>query len=83
MLPSTLIVCQKIKKMNENEAENKALGKRILFELKHALWSANFEVAKGFVDLGKEINLKNPLFEIYKVWLRSKIDISWLYLRLT
>lgn len=83
MLPSTLLVCQKIKEMNESESEMNALGKRILFELKHSLWSANFEVAKGFVELGNEINLKKPLFVIYKIWLRSKIDISWLYLRLT
>ncbi len=83
MLPSTLLVCKKIKEMNENESENKALQKRVLFELKHALWSANFEVAKGFVELGEEINLKSPLFSMYKIWLRSKIDISWLYTKLT
>lgn len=83
MLPSTLLVCQKIKMMNETESENIALKKRILFELKHALWSANFNVAKGFIDLGDEINLKSPLFVIYKIWLRLKIDISWLYTRLT
>ncbi|MEN2281558.1 glycosyltransferase [Algoriphagus sp. SE2] len=83
MLPSTLLVCQKIKKMNETESENIALKKRILFELKHALWSANFKVARGFIELGDEINIKNPLFMIYKIWLRLKIDLSWLYTRLT
>jgi len=83
MLPSTLMVCQKIEKMNENQSEVRALGKRIMFELKHALWSANFEAARGFVILGEEINIKNPLFIIYKIWVRSKIDLSWLYVRLT
>ena len=83
MLPSTLLVCQKIKEMNENEDENTALKKRVMFELKHALWSANFEVAKGFVALGEEIGIKNPLFLFYKIWQRYKVDISGIYVKIT
>lgn len=79
MLPSTLIVCRKIKEMNETEDENAALKTRVLYELKHALWSANFEVAKGFIDLGVEIGIKNPIFLVYKIWASLKLDISWLY----
>jgi glycosyltransferase involved in cell wall biosynthesis len=83
MLPSTLIVCEKIKEMNIYPEENIALGKRILFELKHALWSANFEPAEGFVKLGEEIGLKGIKFSLYKFWLKKRYDISWLYLQLT
>lgn len=83
MLPSTLLVCQKIKAMNENENENLALGKRINYELKHSLWSANFDVADGFIKLGEEINLKSIPFSFYKIWAKFRFDIAWLYLRIS
>lgn len=83
MLPSTLLVCQKIKEMNESESENKALEKRLLYELKHALWSGNFEVAKGFIELGKELGIKSLMFGIYKIWSKTKLDLAWLYVRIT
>jgi len=83
MLPSTLLVCQKIKDMNVNQEEDRALGKRILYELKHALWSANFEPAQGFVKLGEEIGLKGLEFTFYKFWLKKRYDFSWLYLQIT
>lgn len=82
MLPSTLIVCQKVKEMNIYPGEDKALGKRVLYELKHALWSANFETAAGFVKLGEEIDLKGIKFGIYKFWVKKRYDLSWLYLQI-
>jgi glycosyltransferase involved in cell wall biosynthesis len=83
MLPSTLAVCEKVKAMNIHPDEDKALGNRILYELKHALWSANFEPAEGFVKLGEEIGLKGIIFTIYKFWLKKRFDFSWLYLQIT
>ncbi len=83
MLPSTLLVCRKIRQMNTIPEENEALKKRILYELKHALWSANFEPAQGFVDLGEEIGMKGLVFAFYKFWLKNKFDFSWLYVRIT
>jgi glycosyltransferase involved in cell wall biosynthesis len=83
MLPSTLAVCVKVKAMNIHPEEDKALGKRILYELKHALWSANFEPAEGFVKLGEEIGLKGIRFAIYGYWLKRRFDFSWLYLQIT
>ncbi|MBN3582911.1 glycosyltransferase [Algoriphagus aestuarii] len=83
MLPSTLRVCQKIKEMIENEDEKTALKKRVMFELKHALWSANFETAKGFVTLGEEIGIKSMIFLLYKIWLNYKIDVSGIYVKIT
>ena len=80
MLPSTLRVCEKIKEMNKSSIENDALAERILFELKHTLWSANFEVAKGFVKLAEEMNIQGIQFNLYKLWLRVRLDISWLSL---
>jgi glycosyltransferase involved in cell wall biosynthesis len=83
MLPSTLKVCEKALQMNENDRENEALHKRIMYELKHALWSANFGVAEGFIHLGIQCGLKSLQFKLYKVWAKWKVDVSWLYVRIT
>lgn len=83
MLPSTLRVCEKIRELNESLDENSALKERIIFELKHALWSANFDDAKGFVKLADELMLKGPELQLYKLWLRLRLDMSWLYVQLT
>jgi glycosyltransferase involved in cell wall biosynthesis len=80
MLPSTLKVCQKIKQMNRRPKEDKALIKRILFETKHALWSANFEVAKGFISLAKDLGAKGLNVSFYNFWADLKMDISGVYL---
>lgn len=83
MLPSTLRICEKIKEMNRSSSEDEALKSRVLFELKHSLWSANFESAKGFAKLASELNIKSLEFSLYKLCIRAKLDISWLYVRLT
>ncbi|WP_291789191.1 glycosyltransferase family A protein [Cecembia sp.] len=80
MLPSTLKICQKIQKMNRTRGEDEALKKRLKYELKHALFSANFEVADGFLDLLEDLNNvgQSSLF-IYKKWLRYQWDFSGIY----
>lgn len=83
MLPSTLRVCGKIREMNRSVREDAALSERILFELKHALWSANFQSAEGFVRLAKVLKVDKPVFWLYRIWLRLRIDLSWLYVKLT
>jgi glycosyltransferase involved in cell wall biosynthesis len=83
MLPTTVKVCQKIRQMNLTPEEDKALGERILFELKHALWSANFDSAKELVKMGEEIGIKGPFFWTYKFWTKTGWDISWIYVRVT
>lgn len=79
MLPSTAKVCSKIHQMNLYPDENKALEVRLLYELKHALWSANFEPAREFIRLGENLGLKNLEFKFYRYWARKAWDISWLY----
>ncbi|MFC5624909.1 glycosyltransferase [Algoriphagus winogradskyi] len=83
MLPSTLRVCEKIKKMNKNTEEDEALKARLFYELKHALWSANFGSARGFAKLAAEMNCKGFEFSLYRLWIWTGLDISWLYIRLT
>ena len=82
MLPSTLKICQKIKAMNKRPKEDKALIKRVLFEAKHALWSANFESARGFISLAKTLGAKGLKMSFYNSWANMKMDISGLYLLL-
>ncbi|MDR7129517.1 glycosyltransferase involved in cell wall biosynthesis [Algoriphagus sp. 4150] len=83
MLSSTLRICEKIRRMNKNPKENAALSERVLHELKHALWSANFQIAKDFVKLGNDLNMNGLEFGLYKVWLFFRLDFSWLYANVT
>lgn len=83
MLPSTVRVCSKIQQMNIYPEENRALGERILYELKHALWSGNFLSARELVGMGDQLGMKNLRFLFYKYWAKRKWDLSWLYLKLT
>lgn len=83
MLPSTVAVCRKIQQMNRQESENKALGVRILYELKHALWSANFKPGEDLISIGDEIGLTGFKFMLYKLWVKRRWDLSWLYIKIT
>lgn len=79
MLPSTLMICKKIKLLNQNKEEDKALLKRVMYESKHALWSANFKVAAGFLELAEMLGAKSPTFYFFKKWLKYEWDVSDLY----
>lgn len=83
MLPSTVAVCRKIQQMNRQESDNKALGIRVLYELKHALWSANFKSGEDLISIGDEIGLKGFKFILYKFWAKRRWDLSWLYVKIT
>ena len=80
MLPSTLLVCEKIARLNRRDSENQALFRRIMFECKHANWSANFAVSRGFLDLAQRLGYrKHPLVRIYQIWARNEWDLSKMY----
>ncbi len=79
MLPSTLMVCEKIKQMNKSEREDKALKFRVLHESKHALLSANFGVAGKFLDLADQLGADGGYFKLYQLWFRSKLNLSAFY----
>lgn len=81
MLPSTVKVCSKILQMNHSPEENRALEVRILYELKHALWSANFEPARELVSLGDTLGMSSLKFKFYKIWAKYTWDISWIYMK--
>lgn len=83
MLPSTVKVCRKIQAMNLYPEENSALHSRVRYELKHALWSANFGPARELVEIGESIGMKGLSFRFYTFWAKNPFDISWLYELLT
>ena len=80
---STAIVCEKAYKLNESEDENKALLKRINYELKWALITENWEASRKFIDLKKKllkfhwsdgllnliIKIKPPWYPLWKIIL--------------
>lgn len=79
MLPSTYIVCEKIFDMKRNEEERNALMFRILHEAKHALFSANFEIAEKFMELAKKVGCRGLKYQIFRNWSRSHFDLSMFY----
>lgn len=81
MLPSTLKVCKKIQEMNQTPEESKALVRRIMFETKHALASANFDVAAGFLEVAKEIKVSGFRYRLFRFWEKTRLDLSWFYNR--
>jgi hypothetical protein len=79
MLPSTYQVLRKIKKMNRTPEENKALITRSLHETKHALASANFEIAGKLLSFVDELGERSSKFWLYWGWWQLKLNISWFY----
>ncbi len=79
MLPSTLKVCHKIRKMNRTKQEDEALLNRLMFETKHALASANFDVALGFLGLADQIGGSGWRYRLFRLWAKTKFDLSFLY----
>jgi glycosyltransferase involved in cell wall biosynthesis len=79
MLPSTLMVLKKIRRMNRTHEENKALISRTLHETKHALASANFEIAGKMLFFLQELGVKSFKFWFFWGWWRLKLNASWLY----
>lgn len=79
MLPSTFKVCIKIAEINRTEPEDQALRFRVMFEAKHALLSANFDVADGFLELAKKIGVRGLRFRLYQSWVRKRLNVSSFY----
>lgn len=78
MLPSTYLVCRKIQQLNQTEEENEALKFRVAYELKMAIFSANFTIAKKFLKLGKELGIPSYQLWFYQVICELQIDLSGL-----
>ena len=83
MIRSTYLVCNKAFKLNRNEIENKALAKRVRYEMRQAFFTENFDLSRDFARLLKKINYLDWFHRIIE--LLSKINIrvsrlhSWYY----
>lgn len=70
-LISTLKICRKASKLNQNQSENKALAQSIRYHLRLSLFTANFELAIQYFDLLKDtdsINWKDVVFKKIADW---------------
>lgn len=83
MLPSTYQVLKKINRMNRTEEENRALINRSLHEIKHALASANFDIAGEMLSFVYELGGRTKRFWLYWGWWRLRVNVSWLYVAYT
>lgn len=81
-LASTLIICHKIAKLNQNEAENQALAHRLRYHIKLCCYTNNFELVQAYHQLLQEIitinyidrlwlrvaKYKLPLYQLYRIY---------------
>ncbi|MEX2514124.1 MAG: glycosyltransferase [Cyclobacteriaceae bacterium] len=79
MLPSTYKVCEKIHELNRSAEEREALRFRILHEAKHALFSANFEIAEKFMELAKKAGCTGIKYLLFRIWSKRHFDLSTFY----
>ena len=73
-LESTLKICRKAKVLNKSRVEDKALSRRLAYEIRQAIRSDNFELAQEMLSLKQDVfaNLWEDLF--YQLIIRSKIQ---------
>lgn len=77
-LHSTYIICEKIKRLNKTQSEDEALARRLKYELRQAVFSANHLEATLFGLFLKELKRLDFWSRILlgiNIW---KLDLSWL-----
>lgn len=72
---STATVCEKILALNKTKEENRALLKRINYELKWALITENWKASALFIQLKEKLSSKNVRLSLEKIVL--KISPPW------
>jgi glycosyltransferase involved in cell wall biosynthesis len=80
-LESTFLVCKKIASLNRSQQEKDALGKRLKYELRHAVMTNNLREAKLFFDFLKELGglslTEKVLMTIGKLNLPMTVFRKW------
>jgi glycosyltransferase involved in cell wall biosynthesis len=76
-LYSTYLVCLKIQQMNRSAEEDQALMRRLRYEIRQSVFSANHKEATLFLDLLKEYGRFPLIYLILELLNRSKIDLRW------
>ncbi|WP_416864939.1 MAG: glycosyltransferase family 2 protein [Imperialibacter sp.] len=77
-LSSTYLVCLKIQQMNRSAEEDQALIRRLRYEIRQSVFSANHKEATLFLDLLKGYGRLPLIYLILELLNRSKIDLRWL-----
>ncbi|WOK08137.1 glycosyltransferase [Imperialibacter roseus] len=77
-LYSTYLICLKIQQMNRSAEEDQALIRRLRYEIRQSVFSANHKEATLFLDLLKGYGRLPLIYLILELINRSKIDFRWL-----
>ena len=77
-LYSTYLVCQKIRRMNSSRSEDEALIRRIKYETRHAVFSANFDEANLFLEMLRSFGQLPVYYQCMAQISHSKIKLHWL-----
>lgn len=83
-LLSTLKICRKALKLNQNQAENKALAKSISYHLRLSLFTGNFDLAFHYFDLLKDcksVTYKDLLAKKMADWRINLYPLYKLYVK--
>lgn len=75
-LYSTYLVCEKIRIMNRTEEERKSLVRRLRYEIRHSVFSANFEEGELFLRMLKEVDKIPPVYKLLQLINYLKLDLS-------
>ena len=80
-LHSTYLVCEKAKALNRDQQDQEALGQRLQYEMRQAVFNGNFEEALNFYRLLKEISLVTNAYRLLAWMARNKIKITGIWNR--
>lgn len=84
-LYSTYVVCKKAKKLNVDKKDELALIKRVKYEIRHAVFSANYKEAILFFKMLEELEGIHGIYRFYAVINRHQLTLTFfrkLYLKL-
>lgn len=73
-LETTYVVCLKARALNNTKVEDKALGKRLNYEIRQAIRISHFEMAKKMLELKKEVAPFLPEDRIYQFLIGQQIN---------
>ncbi|OHX67901.1 glycosyltransferase family 2 protein [Flammeovirga pacifica] len=80
LLKSTLKICRKAQKLNQTEEENSALSQSIRYHAQLSVLTSNRLAAKAFYKLLSQLTSFDKKDRLLLLILKSKIDVSNLYL---
>lgn len=69
-LETTLRVCQKARQLNRNQAEDRALAKRLAYEMRQAIRYKQFDIAQEMLNMKKEVVPQKWLTFPYQLLIR-------------